>query len=71
MWCQYKVHGAKSGREAAIEAALRSEGGGLCAASNMRTENKAGGARILYTIYLGTSKGTTTKEKKKNIIHIQ
>lgn len=28
MWCQYKVHGAKSGREAAIEAALRSEGGG-------------------------------------------
>lgn len=27
MWCQYKVHGAKSGREAAIEAALRSEGG--------------------------------------------
>lgn len=33
MWCQYKVHGAKSGREAAIEAALRSEGGrgGGCA----------------------------------------
>lgn len=64
MWCQYKVHGAKSGREAAIEAALRSEGGcaprAICERRTKRVERED---FIQYT--LAQVKEQQQKKKRK------
>lgn len=65
MWCQYKVHGEKSGREAAIEAALRSEGGGcapraICERRRKRVEREY---FIQYT--LAHVKEQQQKKKRK------
>lgn len=50
MWCQYKVHGAKSGREAAIEAALRSEGGVVRREQYANGEQSGWSENTLYNI---------------------
>lgn len=65
MWCQYKVHGAKSGREAAIEAALRSEGEGCAprAICERRTKRVEREYFIQYT--LAQVKEQQQKKKRK------
>lgn len=66
MWCQYKVHGAKSGREAAIEAALRSEGGGGCAPRTICERRRKRVEREYFIQYtLAQVKEQQQKKKRK------